>query len=175
MTKDIQKLSRTKKAEKKDKPSKKKIVETAKENLKKNIKPKRYWEAVGRRKTATCRVRIFPCRPFDVAKERARITVNDKAYYIYFPTQSLQKIVESALNKMKSLGRFKVTVSVKGGGIKSQAEAIKHGIARALVKFNPDFKKRLKRAGYLTRDPRMKERKKPGLKKARRARQWRKR
>ncbi|MCD6528663.1 30S ribosomal protein S9 [bacterium] len=171
MAKDTQKLSKTKRVKKKEE----KIEKTTKESLEKNTKPKRYWEAVGRRKTATCRVRIFPCRPFDTTKERPKITVNDKPYYQYFPTLSLQKIVEGALSKMKSLGRFEVTVKVKGGGIKGQAEAIRHGIARALVKFNPDFKKRLKRAGYLTRDPRMKERKKPGLKKARRARQWRKR
>jgi len=71
--------------------------------------------------------------------------------------------------------RFKITAVVKGGGINAQAEAIRHGIARALVMFNLDFKKRLKKSGYLTRDSRMKERKKPGLRKARRAPQWAKR
>ena len=76
---------------------------------------------------------------------------------------------------MKSLNRFEASVKVKGGGFKGQAEAIRHGLARALVKFNPDFRKKLKRVGYLKRDPRMKERKKPGLKKARKAPQWAKR
>jgi small subunit ribosomal protein S9 len=76
---------------------------------------------------------------------------------------------------MKSLNRFELSVRVKGGGIKSQAEAIRHGIARTLIDFNPDFRKKLKRAGYLKRDPRMKERRKYGLKKARRAPQWAKR
>jgi len=71
--------------------------------------------------------------------------------------------------------RFEVTVKVKGGGIRGQAEAIRHGLARTLIKFNPDFSKKLKKAGFLRRDPRKKERKKPGLKKARRAPQWKKR
>jgi len=71
--------------------------------------------------------------------------------------------------------KFRVSVVVKGGGINSQAEASRHGISRALVVFNPEFKKRLRRAGYLTRDPRQRERKKFGLKRARRAPQWKKR
>jgi len=76
---------------------------------------------------------------------------------------------------MKVVDRFRVLVKVKGGGINAQAEAVRHGIARALLKFNPDFRKKLKRAGFLTRDPRKRERKKFGLKRARRAPQWRKR
>jgi len=76
---------------------------------------------------------------------------------------------------MNCTDRFRISVVVKGGGIIAQADAIRHGITRALVLFNADFKKRLKKSGYLTRDPRMKERKKPGLKKARRAPQWAKR
>lgn len=103
------------------------------------------------------------------------MTINDKPYLEFFPTEDLQKSVIAPLNKMKSLNRFEITVKVTGGGIRGQAEAIRHGLARALVKFNPDFSKKLKRAGYLKRDPRKKERKKPGLKKARRAPQWRKR
>jgi len=138
-------------------------------------KVKRYWEAVGRRKTSVARVRLFTCRPFDAEKEKGRILVNNQPYYKYFPTLELQQIVEASLRRMKSLGRFEATVKVKGGGIKGQAEAVRHGLARALVKFNPDFRKKLKRAGYLKRDPRMKERKKYGLKKARRAPQWSKR
>jgi small subunit ribosomal protein S9 len=140
---------------------------------KKVKKPKRYYEAVGRRKKAVARVRLFTCQPFE--GEKARILVNEKSYTDFFPTFELQQIVISPLQKMKSLNRFEVSVKVKGGGIRGQAEAIRHGLARALVKFNPDFRKKLKRAGYLRRDPRKKERKKPGLKKARRAPQWQKR
>ncbi len=127
----------------------------------------RYFEAVGRRKTAVARVRLFT--------KAGEFLVNDKQYTAYFPTLELQKIVEDALQKMKLFGRFKVTIKVSGGGIHSQAEAVRHGLARCLIKFNSDFRKRLKRAGFLRRDPRMKERKKPGLKRARRAPQWAKR
>lgn len=151
---------------------KKPIVKEAKKSVKKD-EVKRYYEAVGRRKQATARVRLFTCQPFE--DEKGKIKVNEKPYDEFFSTFELRQIVISALNKMKSLNRFKVTVKVKGGGIRGQAEAIRHGLARALVKFNVDFSKKLKRAGYMTRDPRKKERKKPGLKKARRAPQWRKR
>lgn len=136
-------------------------------------KPKRYFEAVGSRKTSSARVRLFTARPLE--EQVGRILINDKPYTEYFPTADLQQIVEGSLNKLKSLNRFEVTVRVGGGGTKSQAEAIRHGIARTLVLFNADFRKKLKRAGYLKRDPRKKERKKYGLKKARRAPQWAKR
>lgn len=127
----------------------------------------RYFEAVGRRKTATARVRIFT--------KQGDFTVNGRLYSQYFPTLILQKTAEDALQKMKLFGRFRVSVMVHGGGAHGQAEALRHGLSRALIKFNPDFRKRLKRAGFLKRDPRMKERKKFGLKKARRAPQWSKR
>ena len=127
----------------------------------------RYFEAVGRRKTSVARVRLFT--------RAGDFTVNDKLYSAYFPTFELQKIVEEALKKMKLFGRFRVSVKLSGGGVHSQAEAVRHGLSRCLIKFNPDFRKRLKRAGYLKRDPRMKERKKPGLKRARKAPQWAKR
>lgn len=130
-------------------------------------RPERYFEAVGRRKTAIARVRVFT-RPGD-------FTVNGMPYGRYFPTLDLQKTAEDALKKMKLWDRFRVSVAVSGGGIHAQSEAIRHGLARSLVKFNADFRKRLKRAGFLKRDPRMKERKKFGLKKARRAPQWQKR
>lgn len=136
-------------------------------------KPRRYLEAIGRRKTSTARVRLFTARPLE--EQIGRIIVNEKPYKEYFPTPELQQTVEASLSKMKSLNRFEVTAKVSGGGIKSQAEAIRHGSARVLVLFNPDFRKKLKRANYLRRDPRMKERKKYGLKKARRAPQWSKR
>jgi len=127
----------------------------------------RYFEAVGRRKTAIARVRLFT-KPGD-------FSVNEKLYSLYFSTVELQRTVEDALKKMKLFGRFRVSVKASGGGTHAQAEAVRHGLARCLVKFNPDFRKRLKRAGFLRRDPRMKERKKFGLKKARRAPQWQKR
>lgn len=130
-------------------------------------KTERYFEAVGRRKTAIARVRMYT-RSGDVL-------VNGKKYGEYFPTLDLQKTVEDALQKMKLWGRFRVSVKVSGGGIHAQAEAVRHGLARCLIKFNPDFRKRLKRVGFLKRDPRAKERKKFGLKKARRAPQWAKR
>ena len=132
-----------------------------------------YYEAVGRRKRSTARVRLFTCRPFE--DKKGKIIVNEKNYTNFFPIFELQETIISPLKKMKSLNRFEATVKVKGGGIRGQAEAIRHGLARALIKFNPDFSKKLKRAGYLRRDPRKKERKKPGLKKARRAPQWKKR
>lgn len=128
----------------------------------------RYWEAIGRRKTAVAKVQLF-------TKGEKIFLVNQKPYNVYFPTFELQQIVLSALEKMKCINKFRVLVKVKGGGLHAQAEAVRHGIARALVLFNPNFRKRLKRAGYLTRDPRMRERKKFGLKRARRAPQWQKR
>jgi len=128
----------------------------------------KYIETVGRRKTASARVRLF-------TQGKKGIIVNGKPYTEFFPVVNLQKAVEDPMEKLKCLDKFGVTVIVKGGGPSGQAEAIRHGIARALVKLNPYFKKRLKKFGFLTRDPRMRERKKPGLKRARRAPQWSKR
>lgn len=130
-------------------------------------KPERFFEAVGRRKTASARVRLYT--------RSGEFLVNNKPYGTYFPTLDLQKIAEDALQKMKLFGRFKVLAKISGGGKHAQAEALRHGLARCLTKFNPDFRKRLKRAGFIKRDPRAKERKKFGLKKARRAPQWAKR
>lgn len=137
------------------------------------VKAKRYFEAVGRRKTAIARVRLFTIKPFE--GDEGKIIINDKPYKQYFGLSELQQIVESSLRRLKSLNRFEVVAKVNGGGIHAQSEAIRHGIARVLVIFNADFRKKLKRAGYLKRDPRMKERKKYGLKAARRAPQWAKR
>lgn len=134
----------------------------------KDTASERYWEAVGRRKTAIARVRLF-------TKGDKGIWVDAKSLAEYFHNPTLERIAAEALETMKSTDRFRASVRVKGGGIHAQAEAIRHGSARALVLFNPDFRKRLKRAGFLTRDPRMTERKKFGLKKARRAPQWAKR
>lgn len=131
-------------------------------------KPAKYFEAVGRRKTAVARVRLFTQR-------EKTFLVDKKPLEVYFPIFELQQATTAPLVTMKCLDKFKISVIVKGGGLHAQAEAISHGIARALVLFNPDFRKRLKKAGYLTRDPRMRERKKFGLKRARRAPQWSKR
>ncbi|MAF20465.1 MAG: 30S ribosomal protein S9 [Parcubacteria group bacterium] len=158
-------------------PLKKALVKKAKDKAlvkkKAAIDPKRYFEAVGRRKKSVARVRLFTCRPFEDSK--GKININGKFYTDFFSIFEFQQIVADPLKKMKSLNRFEATVKVKGGGSRGQAEAIRHGLARTLVEFNPDFSKKLKRAGFLTRDPRRKERKKPGLKKARRAPQWSKR
>ncbi len=131
-------------------------------------KKQKYFEGVGRRKTATARVRIYP----DKKKE---FVINEREFSKYFPDFEFQQIITSPLKLTQKENDFSVTVKVKGGGFRAQAEAIRLGLARALVKFNPDFKKSLRDAGYLTRDARVRERKKFGLRRARRARQWRKR
>ncbi len=128
----------------------------------------RYIEAVGRRKTSTARVRIT-----EAAK--SSIIVNGKEVPAYFATAELQKIVAEAFEKSKVVGKFMTTVLVRGGGIHSQAEALRHGLSRALVSYDLELRIRLKKAGFLKRDPRAKERRKFGLKKARKAPQWSKR
>jgi len=131
-------------------------------------KPDRYFEAVGRRKTAVARIRLY-------TKGDKEFIVNNKAYNQYFQTQDDQETAISSMRKMKCFDKFRVTVKVEGGGHHAQAEAIRHGTARVLVEFNANFRKRLRKAGFLTRDPRMRERKKFGLRRARRAPQWAKR
>lgn len=136
-------------------------------------KPKRggkkdkYFEAVGRRKTAIARVRLFT--------KMEGIKINDKTLKAYFGVERFEKDVESPLEKMKIADKLGAIIKVKGGGPMAQARAAQLGIARALIEFNPVFQKRLRRLDLLTRDPRAVERKKPGLKKARRAPQWKKR
>jgi len=125
-----------------------------------------YIESVGRRKTATARARITPA-------EKLSIMINDRPLDQYFKTETLQKVVQDALATIGSA--YTVSVKVIGGGVAAQAEAVRHAIARALVKEDPTRRKELKVAGYLKRDPRAKERKKFGLKGARRAPQWSKR
>jgi len=129
---------------------------------------KKYFEAVGRRKTSIARVRLFP-------QGEKTIIINTKPLEKYFPIFEMQQIVLSPFQKMDILGQFGVSVLVKGGGIHSQSEAVRHGISNALILFNPEFRRTLKSTGYLTRDSRMRERKKFGLKRARRAPQWAKR
>lgn len=146
----------------------KKKVEKEKPALSVKKVQDKYFEGLGRRKTAVARVRLFTQGEKD-------FLVNEKALNLYFPTFELQEIAKSPLEKMNCLEKFKILIMVKGGGFHAQAEAVRHGISRALVLFNPDFRKRLKKVGFLTRDARMRERKKFGLKRARKAPQWAKR
>lgn len=131
-------------------------------------KDKKYDQAIGRRKTSTAQIRI-------TASKSNALTINNKDVKEYFPTEELQDIVMSALNNEAVSEKFSVSVIVRGGGIHSQAEAVRHGIARALIENNSELRPSLKKAKMLTRDSRMKERRKFGLKKARKAPQWSKR
>jgi small subunit ribosomal protein S9 len=133
----------------------------------------KYFKGIGRRKSAVAQVRLFAL-PKNKSTEED-ILINGRAFNVFFGLSELQEIVSSALKSVGATSSFKATVIVKGGGIRGQAEAIRLGIARALVVFNESFKKPLRDLGYLTRDARIVERKKPGLKKARRAPQWAKR
>jgi small subunit ribosomal protein S9 len=136
----------------------------------------RYYESIGRRKESIARVRLFTRKSTDAQpSEHALITVNDKEYGDYFKDVFLLSLIEEPLKRLKSLNRFKVTIKVNGGGIAGQAQAVAHGISRALELFDANFRKKLKKSGLLKRDPRSKERRKYGLKKARKAPQWRKR
>lgn len=127
-----------------------------------------YIEAVGRRKTAVARVRIT-----EAAKQS--VVVNDKSSEEYFPTDILRSRAHEPFTALEIPQKFSVTAKIIGGGIASQAEALRHGIARALTTFEAGHRKTLKKAGYLKRDPREKERRKFGLKKARKSPQWSKR
>ncbi|HEX9608892.1 MAG TPA: 30S ribosomal protein S9 [Candidatus Paceibacterota bacterium] len=127
-----------------------------------------YIEAVGRRKTARARVRITE------GKQHA-IEVNGKPFSEYFTLKDEQMTVESAFVEASLPKKFTVTARVTGGGIKAQSEALRHGISRALVAYDLTLRVPLKQKGFLKRDPRVKERRKFGLKKARRAPQWSKR
>jgi len=152
-------------------PKKKPVAvkrEAKKKAKKEEEKISKFFEGLGRRKTATARVRIL------VQGEKTNL-VNGKPLEIYFPTNELRETVLSPFKKMECLEQFGLSVRVRGGGISSQAEAVRHGIAKALVLFDPEMRKRMKKTGYLTRDPRMRERKKFGLKRARKAPQWAKR
>jgi len=139
-------------------------------------KKEKYFQTVGRRKESVAIVRLFTKKSTDsVEDDKALITVNNKDYGQYFSDKNLQLIVESPLRKLKSLNRFKATVMTHGGGLAGQAGAVMHGLSRALVLFDLNFRKKLKKSGFLTRDSRTKERRKYGLKKARKAPQWQKR
>ena len=126
-----------------------------------------FYYGTGRRKSSVARVRVYP--------GTGKITINERDIDDYFGLETLKVIVRQPLVAIDSVDKFDVAVNVKGGGFTGQAGAIRHGIARALVEADPEFRGNLKQEGFLTRDPRMKERKKYGLKKARRAPQFSKR
>ncbi|MDK6233655.1 30S ribosomal protein S9 [Aerococcus sanguinicola] len=125
------------------------------------------YQATGRRKNSSARVRLVP--------GNGKIVFNGKEMEDYLPYASLFVIVKQPLAVTQTEGQYDVYINVNGGGYAGQSGAARHGIARALLQVDPDFRKPLKDAGLLTRDPRMKERKKPGLKKARKAPQFSKR
>ncbi|KKR04439.1 MAG: 30S ribosomal protein S9 [Parcubacteria group bacterium GW2011_GWC2_39_14] len=131
-------------------------------------KKQEYLYAVGKRKTAVAQVRVYK-------KGDGKFLVNDKDVTKYFPSAELLERVKSPLVLAGQIDKLDITVKTKGGGIAGQADAVRHGISRALLMLNPNFRKPLKKAGFLTRDARIKERKKPGLKRARKAPQWTKR
>jgi hypothetical protein len=134
---------------------------------KEKIMAEAIYYGTGRRKTSVARVRLVP--------GQGNITINRRSMDDYFGLQTLELIVKQPLELTGTTSAYDVIVSVKGGGHTGQAGAIRHGISRALLEVDADYRKVLKSAGLLTRDPRMKERKKYGLKKARKASQFSKR
>lgn len=128
---------------------------------------KPYFYGTGRRKHSVARVRVY--------NGAGKITINGRDINDYFGLETLKLIVNSPLVLTGNEGKFDVVVNVVGGGCSGQAGAIRHGLSRALLQFDPELRSTLKKAGFLTRDPRMKERKKYGLKAARRAPQFSKR
>ena len=129
--------------------------------------PQAQYQAGGRRKKALARVRLVP--------GEGKVVINRRDIDNYFGLETLKMTVRQPLTLTETAGRFDVLVNVYGGGLSGQAGAIRHGISRALVKADPELRPAIKKAGFLTRDPRMKERKKYGLKAARRAPQFSKR
>ena len=126
-----------------------------------------YFYGTGRRKESVARVRVYA--------GTGKITINDRDIDDYFGLETLKLIVRQPLAITDTTEKFDIVCRVSGGGVTGQAGAIRHGISRALLGLNAEYRAALKAAGFLTRDPRMKERKKPGLKKARRAPQFSKR
>ena len=126
-----------------------------------------YFYGTGRRKSSVARVRVY--------EGTGKVTINGRDIDDYFGLETLKLIVNQPLELTNTLGRFDLVCNVAGGGVTGQAGAIRHGLSRALLQFNEELRPALKKAGFLTRDPRMKERKKYGLKAARRAPQFSKR
>lgn len=129
---------------------------------------KKYYEAVGRRKTAVARVRLFP-------GTKAGYEVNGKPLETYFPTKEMWLTATEAITNAKAGEKFHITAKIVGGGVVAQSEAMRHGIARALLAYDIRTRSVLKKLGFLKRDSRAKERRKFGLKKARKSPQWSKR
>lgn len=125
------------------------------------------YAGTGRRKNSVARVRLVP--------GTGKVTINGRSFEDYIPQANLREVVSQPLNITNTNGSYDIFVNVNGGGFAGQAGATRHGISRALLEVDPDFRATLKSAGLLTRDDRMVERKKPGLKKARRAPQFSKR
>jgi small subunit ribosomal protein S9 len=149
------------------------VAKEKKEPVKKEKKTKgdfsgKYIQAIGRRKTSVAQVRMYE-------KGTGLFVVNGVDALDFFKQEDNANLALQPLKTVSKVKDFDLSVVVKGGGVFGQLEAISHGIARALVKFDPEFKAILKTGSFLTRDPRQKERKKPGLKKARKAPQWSKR
>jgi len=144
-----------------------------KEIISEVVKPEKkikrdYLYAVGRRKTSVARIRLYK-------NGSGKLIINKKEHKLYFPSLEFQKIVTLPINAIRPEGKLDFIIKVMGGGKRGQAESIRHGLARVLTIYNPEYRKTLKKLGYLTRDAREKERKKYGLKRARRAPQWQKR
>ncbi len=128
---------------------------------------KLYYYGTGRRKSSVARVRVYP--------GSGNITINNRDIDDYFGLETLKFIARQPLELTETVGKFDIVCNVAGGGVTGQAGAIRHGLSRALLQYNEELRPVLKKAGFLTRDPRMKERKKYGLKGARRAPQFSKR
>jgi small subunit ribosomal protein S9 len=131
--------------------------------------PEVYYEGVGRRKSATARVRLY------TDENLGQFVINGRPAEEYFTRIGDWDVVREPLQIAGLEGNFFVSVLVKGGGVTGQAGAVRHGLARALVKSDPELRSAMRKGGFLTRDPRVKERKKPGLKRARKAPQYTKR
>lgn len=182
MTAETKKIKKTvkKAVPAKAKPAKKKakgeVVPEEVEKVKEVLVPEKgadekkssYLYAIGRRKEAIAAVKLYK-------NGKGKITVNGKLYSVYFPIEELEQIVSGPLKSVGQADKVDIEATARGGGKRGQAEAVRLGISRALVQLNINFKKNLRKAGFLTRDSRVKERKKPGLKRARRAPQWQKR
>lgn len=146
----------------------KKAEDTMEKTTPKKTGSQEYYYANGKRKTAVARVRLYP-------KGKGLITVNNQKSEDYFTLLTSKEVIKSPLKLVGLNNEFDISVIVCGGGISAQADAIRHGIAKALIDYDEKFRSALKKAGFLTRDARVKERKKPGLKRARRAPQFSKR
>jgi small subunit ribosomal protein S9 len=147
-----------------------KKVKEKEEIKKEEVIASQYFYGLGKRKTAIAQVRIYPS-----GKVEKGIVVNERSFEEYFPIARLRDLIKSPLALAGQGNTFDVSAKVKGGGVNAQAEAIRLGISRALVEFNAELRKSLRDSGFLTRDSRIVERKKPGKKKARKSPQWAKR